>query len=181
MLNPILRLARLCLQISIGRRGPQDMPAVPILLPIMISVYLALSLAIGEALPLLRTDWAPAVAVDTAFLALWYWMLLAVAGRRERYLQTASAVFALQTVLAPLSIATLWLAQWRAATQALQGSSALAAVQLGLTVVSLLWTLLATGHIVRAALERSTTLCLILAFVQMLAESILLGDIYPGH
>jgi hypothetical protein len=181
MLNPMLRLARLCLQISIGRRGPQDMPAVGILLPIAIGAYLALSLALGEALALLRTGWALAVVVDTAFLALWYWMLLALAGRRERYLQTASAVFAIQTLLAPLSIATLWLAQGRAADPALQGSWALESLTTGLDVVSLLWTLLATGHIVRSALERSTALCLILALAQMMAESFLLADIYPGH
>jgi hypothetical protein len=43
------------------------------------------------------------------------------------------------------------------------------------------WTLLATSHIVPAAIERSLGLCLILALAQMFAEDLLLENLNPGY
>ena len=51
------------------------------------------------------------VAADALFMAAWYWLLLVSAHRRERYLQTATALFGLQTVLAAPSMAMIWLMQ----------------------------------------------------------------------
>ena len=132
-------------------------------------------------MPQLHRGWAIAVLADTAFLAAWYWLLLTIAGRRERYVQTASAIFGLQTVLAIPSIAELWLSQWRATNKLTQSSLPLEALDFALMILVLSWTLLATSHIVRAALERSPALCWILAFAQMLTESILLSAMYPGN
>jgi len=154
---------------------------VGILLPLTMSAYVVLSLAIGEAVPSLRAGWLEEVLADTAFLALWYWVLLGLAQRRERYQQTACALFGLQTVLAAPSIGSLWLTQWLSADKSLQSSAFDVVIVVALSSALLVWTLLATSHIVRAALERSMALCLILAFAQMLAEGILLESFNPGH
>jgi hypothetical protein len=181
MLNSILRLARLYLDIAIWRRGPQDVPAVGILLPITMAAYVLLSLAIGESIPSLRPGLLQAMLVDVAFLALWYWLLLRIAGRSERYLQTAIAVFGLQLVVAAPGLAIIWLGLWLPADQLTHVPLYvfLPVVILQFTVP--VWTLLATGHIVRSALERSRVLCLILALAQLLTEGVLLDGFYPRH
>jgi hypothetical protein len=171
MLNVILRIAQLNLQIAWCRRGPQDLPAVGILLPLSIAAYVLLSLAVGAFVPQLHGGWVIAVFLDTAFLAGWYWLLLAMAGRRERYLQTASAVFGLQTLLAAPSIAELWFSQQHPADRV---------PDLVLMLLLTIWTLTATSHIVQAALQRSRTMCWILALMQVLTESMLLSGLYPG-
>ena len=45
-----------------------------------------------------------------------------------------------------------------------------------------IWTLVAIGHILRAALERPLALCLVLALLQMLVEEVLFLRIFgPGQ
>ena len=158
--------------VALWRRGPQDLPAVGILLPLTIGAYVLISIAIGEALPELRTGWAPQVLADTAFVALWYWVLLALARRRERYLQTATALFGLQCVLAAPSIVSAWLLQRFA------HDPTWLAVSYVCAVVVLIWTVAAIGHVLRAALERSLTFCVILAFTQMLVEELVFLSVF---
>src|SRR5579872_739417 len=107
----MLMLVRMYVAIALGRRGPQDLPAVGILLPLTIASYVVVSVAAGALVPQLRAGWTLQVLADTGFLALWYWVLLAFARRRERYVQTAAALFALQTVLAAPNILSGWLLQ----------------------------------------------------------------------
>ncbi len=115
---------------------------------------------------------------DAAFLAAWYWVLLRIAGRRERYVQTASAIFALQTVLAAPGIVELCLSQWRVTDPTARSSSVVAGLDLVLMLAITGWTLIATSYIVRAALERSVMMSWTLAFAQMVAEAILLSATY---
>jgi len=154
------------LDIALWRRGPQDLPAVGILLPLTVLAYVLISVGLGEALPALRVGWAPQVLADAGFVALWYWTLLALARRRERYLQTAAALFGLQCVLAAPSILSAWLLQRFAHDSAWLG------VSYGVALVVLVWTVAAVAHVLRAALERPLGLCVILAFGQMLVEEL---------
>lgn len=163
------------IDIALWRRGPQDLPAVGILLPLTVAAYVLLSGALGEALPALRDRWLPQVFADTAFVALWYWLLLALMRRRERYLQTAAALFGLQTVLAAPTILSAWLLQRFAhdtvwLTVCYAGALAMA-----------VWTVAAIGHVLRAALERPLALCVLLAFAQMLAEELVLLAMFEPH
>ena len=151
-----------------------------ILLPLTMGAYLLLSLAVGAGAPQLRSGWAIAVLADAAFLAAWYWVLLRLVGRRERYVQTASAIFSLQTLLAAPGIVELWLSQWRLTDATARSSSAVAMLDLALMLAVTGWTLIATSYIVRAALERTVVLCWILAFAQMVAEGMLLSSTYSG-
>jgi hypothetical protein len=169
-------LARLFFAIAIWRRGPQDLPAVGILLPLTIAAYVLLSAAVGAVLPSLHPGWLVQVVADALFVAAWYWLLLAIARRRERYLQTATALFGLQTVLAAPSMAMIWLMQRLDQQANLRVPVYIAALALAI------WTLVAIGHILRAALERPLGLCLILALLQMLVEELLFLRIFgPGQ
>jgi hypothetical protein len=165
-MTDLFTLARMYLDIALWRRGPQDLPAVGILLPLTIGAYVFISVALGEALPALRAGWALQVLADTGFVALWYWALLALARRRERYLQTAAALFGLQCVIAAPSIVSAWLLQRFA------HNPAWLAVSYVCAILVLVWNVAAIGHVLRAALERSLTFCVILAFTQMLVEEL---------
>jgi hypothetical protein len=169
-------LLRLYVDIALWRRGPQDVPAVGILLPLTVAAYVLLSTAIGEALPALRPGWLLQVSGDALFVAAWYWLLLLLMQRRERYLQTATALFGLQTMLAAPSIVSVWLVQR-------YGEDALWQVPVFLLALALsLWTLVAIACILRASLERSLGLCLTLAFLQMLVEELVFLAIFgSGH
>ncbi|HEY6451082.1 MAG TPA: hypothetical protein VIX87_00630 [Steroidobacteraceae bacterium] len=167
-------LARLYFQITIWRRGPQDVPAVGILLPLTIGAYVLLSAALGELLPPMRPSWWQELALDVPFMLLWYGGLLALDGRRERYLQTVTALFGVEAVLALPSMACEFLQQHYASDATWQLPVSIAALAL------LIWTLIAVGHILRATLERGLGFCLILAFVQMLAEEMLLIAVFRG-
>ncbi len=50
-------------------------------------------------------SWPALLAVEVSFMLLWYALLLRLVGRRERFLQTATAVFGFQLLLAPLLVA----------------------------------------------------------------------------
>lgn len=182
MILGLRALARLYVDIAIWRRGPQDVPAVSILLPLTAAAYVVLSLVIGEAVPALRPGLVPAVLADTAFLALWYWLLLLLAQRRDRYLQTASALFGLQIMLAAPSLCAAWMSsRYLAQNQIAHAPPGLVALATLLSVAVSAWTLLATSHIVRSAIERSFGLCLILALAQMVAEDLLLERFNLGY
>jgi hypothetical protein len=165
--SALAALLRLYCHIAIWRQGPQDLPAVGILLPLTIGAYVLVSALLGAALPPQRPDWLAELAADVAFVALWYWLLLRIARRSERYLQTATALFGFQTVLAVPSIVSVWLVQRYAEDPLWQAPVYLAALAM------LIWTVLGLGHILRATLERPLGLCLILAFGQIMAEEFL--------
>jgi hypothetical protein len=174
-MTDLFTLARLYFNIALWRRGPQDLPAVGILLPLTIAAYVFVSVALGEALPELRAGWTPQVLADTVFVALWYWALLALARRRERYVQTAAALFGLQCVLAAPSIVSAWLLQRFA------HNPPWLAVSYVCAILILVWTVAAIGHVLRAALERSLTLCVILAFMQMLVEELVFLAVFTSR
>jgi hypothetical protein len=163
----MLMLVRMYVAIAFGRRGPQDLPAVGILLPLTMAAYVLVSVAAGALVPQLRSGWALQVLADAGFLAVWYWLLLALAQRRERYLQTAAALFGLQTVLAAPNILSAWLLQ-----QA-PSNSVWLTVAYVIALAVLIWTVIAIAQVLRAALERPLGWCLLVAFVQLLSEGLL--------
>src|SRR2546429_9925722 len=101
-------LIQLFAQSALLRRGPQDLPASTLLLALTVSAYLGVNLVVSSVLPPVKS-WPAQVLVDTLFTLAWYVALLKLAGRAERILQTATAVFGLQGLLSPLLIASDWL------------------------------------------------------------------------
>jgi hypothetical protein len=171
---PLTALVRLYFDIAICRRGPQQVPAVGILLPITLIAYFLVTTALSLALPvpLSRANRIAEVAVDVVFMALWYWGLLALGGRRERYQQTASAIFGYQLLLAPLIGLSDWLVERYGNDPTLQLPVYL------LYVGVLIWTVMAMAYILRAALERPLWLCVALALSQVLAEGLVLSLLF---
>ena len=157
---------KLFAQISLLRRGPQDLPASRLLLLLTVVAYVAVNCLISSVFPPAR-DWPALLLMDVAFLLLWNALLLRVAGRPERTVQTITAVFGYQLLLAPLLVALQWLAQRFHGDSAWEGP--LLFVWLGLLV----WLIAANSRILRAALEWSTAASVAVVIVQTVAEALL--------
>ena len=165
-------IIRLYAQIALLRRGPQDLPASPLLLVLTVGAFLAVNFVVSSLLPP-DSRWREVLVVATLFTLLWYVLLLRLAGRPERTLQTTTAVFGFQTVLTPLVIGCGWLARRYSPDSAWQVPI--------MCVVLLLyaWVIAANSYIVRAALEWSATSSVVLVILQTAAGGLLLVALFP--
>jgi hypothetical protein len=153
---------RLYTQIALLRRGPQDLPASGLLLVLTVGAYLVVNFLVSSLLPP-DGRWREMLVVATLFTLLWYVLLLRLVGRPERTLQTATAVFGFQTVLAPLVVGCGWL---------VRRFSLDSPWQMPVTCVALLllaWVIAANSYIVKAALEWSATSSVALVILETLA------------
>ena len=179
-------LVKLFTQIALLRRGPQDLPASMLLLTLTIVAYLAVNLLLNGLLPAPvvadaatrvaeaeQPNWSAQLLLDTGFTLVWYVVLLRIAGRPERTLQTATAVFGIQIVLVPLLFLSRWLAP-----RFPQDSPWFVPVTL-LGIVLLVWFVAANSHIVKAALEWSLGASVALAILQILADELLQRALFP--
>jgi hypothetical protein len=167
-------LARLYFDIALWRRGPQDLPGSPAVLPLTVFAYVVITLlairAVDFALPVPagapQQPGAPMILADVILVGVWYWLLLQWSGRRERWTQTLAAVFGCSAWLAAPSVLTSQLALmtpggWRQM------------VALILTLTLLVWGMLINAHILHHALERSLNACIPLVILQQVAEQLL--------
>lgn len=179
-------LAKLFMQIALLRRGPQDLPASTLLLVFTIVAYLAMNLLMNSLLPPLNPagaaakikeadqgSWPAQLMLDTVFTLVWYVVLLRLAGRPERTLQTTTAVFGFQIVLAPLLFFSSWL--W---PQFAHDSTWGVPIAL-FGIVLLGWLIAANSHIVKAALEWSGGASVALVILQILAAELLRRQLFP--
>jgi hypothetical protein len=169
--NALAALLRLYLDIAIWRRGPADVPGVPVLLWLTVLAYIAVTAALSAALRL-HPSWPRELAVDVAYMLAWIWLLLWATGRRARFLQTAAAVFGFQLILAPLSVGVSALTPESPAPGQAQWLLLIA------TLLLIAWIVLATAHIIRAALEWPLAACVPLAIFLFLAEQLLLQSLF---
>jgi len=168
----MLELIRLFTQIALLRRGPQDLPASRLLLAMTVVGYVGVNALVSSVLPP-DPHWQRPLVIDTAFMLLWYTVLLTLAGRPERFVQTTAAVFGFQTVLAPLMIGAEWL---------IRRVGEDATWQLPLTGVGLLlfaWLIAANSHVVKAALGWSASASAALVILQMLVGWLVGFALFP--
>lgn len=143
----MLRLAKAFLDIALWRQTPAHLPASRLLLALVIGAA-ALMEVLGAFLPpsssggiLVRV--AMGVGLPLAFT----WAVLALARRRARFLQAASALLGVG-VLAEIVLYPL------AAMLRVVGESRMVSIPIGLLLyVALIWYLLACAHIWRASLD----------------------------
>ena len=95
----VQQFLRICLDIVLWRRGPQDLPASRLLLAIAVAAYVAVSAVQLALLGETAATWFFFLVIDPLLLAGWMWLVLRLHGRPERFLQTASAVFGTGAVL----------------------------------------------------------------------------------
>lgn len=167
-------LVGLFTQIALSKRGPQDLPASPVLLAVTALAYFVVNVAVATVLPPIEGPWHLHVVIDVVFTLVWYAVLLRALGKPERFLQTATAMFGYQVVLAPLWIAAVYLSRRFTEDALLQFPAAI----VGLAVA--IWIIRAGSYILKAALELPMPGCVVLVILQILTGQLLLVALLPA-
>jgi hypothetical protein len=165
-------LFRLFAQIALSRKGPQDLPASPLLLALTVLGYFLVNYVVNLLMPAVEA-WRLHLLVDVGFTLAWYAILLRAFGKPERFLQTATAIFGYQIVIAPLWIAAAYFLRRYTDDAVLQ----LPAAVIGLAL--LFWVIRAGGYILKAALELPLIACVVLIILQGLAGQLVLLAMLP--
>ena len=167
-------LIQLFTQIALLRRGPQDLPASLLLLGITIVGYYGINFLVISLMPPIQGWQDEHLEVEVAFTLAWYAVLLRLAGRSERTLQTTTAVFGFRAVLSPL----LLISQWLVLRFAKDTTWQLPVYFMWLMLV--VWIIAANSHVVKAALEWSSGASVALVILQILASDLLVLSLFPA-
>src|SRR5689334_17492712 len=95
---------KLFLEIVIWRRGPQDLPASPALLGLAAFLYAVIDVVELHVFPAKVRSLPAYLLIDLGVLLAWLWFLLALFRKRDRFLQTASAVLGVSVLLGAIDI-----------------------------------------------------------------------------
>ncbi|MDR2214952.1 MAG: hypothetical protein LBE59_03830 [Nevskiaceae bacterium] len=168
------RLLRHYLDIALLRRGPDDLPASQTVLVFTVAGCIVISLLASSMLPPTPAQPLVLLALDTAVMLLWVWMALRLAGKPERFLQTATGLFGVQLVLSPLFAVGQWM--FVNSSQGDQMPSPPVAVLLFMIG---LWALIVSARVLRAATGWLTPICIAVMLSQALLVLGLQAMIYP--
>lgn len=176
-------MARATLDMLLLRKGPQDLPARRELLVAVIAIYLLLSSLAYLGLTEITLSVAFSQSVSSlAYLAAFVWIVLAVSGKRARFLQTFMGFVVTATVFNLLEVGPLidllpHLAEMQGVIQEAQQKgteldpAAIEAIRIPtISIVLLLlvytWRLVVMAHIFHHALEitRGRAMALTLLF-----------------
>jgi hypothetical protein len=149
----MIELARLYAQIALLRRGPQDVPAAGFVLAMTLVAYFAVNAILSHAFQKPETPWVRPLLLDTVFMLAWYAVLLRIARHPERYVQTTSAAFGVETLFSPLLLAA------DAVLQRLPKESTWRLPLFFLWLIILVWFVAANSHILRNATEWPMPAC----------------------
>jgi len=119
----MFKLLQTFLDIALWRKGPQDLPASRFLALLVLLVYVLASFVQVHLFKLPLRSAVLIITVDVAMLAGWLWLVLAFFGRRQRFVQTVTALLgvgllltlvdigvrALQLALGAGDLASFWL------------------------------------------------------------------------
>jgi hypothetical protein len=178
MLAKLRALFGVVVDIVLLRRGPEHLPASPTLLALTMGAFVLVAGAVSSLLSTGDPKWPLELAVVTIMTPLWYLAALQLVNKRERFLQTVTALFAVLLLFAPIAlpIASSYMAQAQAFEQTQVPPSALLGLLLLFLVV---WRFAICVRIVRAAFEWSIfpAVMLVLAqeFVMLLVLAALIG------
>lgn len=161
------QLFLLFFDIGMLRKGPQDVPAAPWLLKLLVPVYFAINVLVL----LIDGNWSsalPQTLLDFLLLTGFTWPLLYFSGRRARFPQTLGALLGTDCLISLCAIPAL-------------ASLSTEPTQLGYIAMLMLmiWHWLVTGHILRHALDKSLAFGLGLAFLFVLISSQVMLLLFP--
>ncbi len=167
-------LLRLYSQIALLRKGPQDVPAVGLLLLLTALGYFIVNALMVLLLPLPTGPWLRALLLDVVFTLAWYWALLRMVGRGARFLQTAAAILGYRAVLTPLSLSSEWLLRRLGDNDTWQLPVSV------VYIIVLAWMVGASGRVLQAALEWPMPACVALVILEFIAGWMLMFGVLPG-
>ncbi len=170
--------------ITLARRGPEDLPTSARLLVVTTALYLLLfsllSLVLGQPLGALLGP----LLVSTAFSLLWVRLLLTLTTHPERFLQTATGIMAIGLVTVPIVVPlNLHLQRIMTEMSKLPSNttpSGNSAVVILLALPITIWIIYAQARVLRAALELRLSQAVMLVIGGQLLELLLLGALFAA-
>jgi hypothetical protein len=135
--------------------------------------YFLISFVFWSLMPS-REPWRLQLLIDIGFSLAWFAVLLRTVGKPERFLQTATAFFGYELLLAPAWIIGITLLQGLKPEDAMY-------VPLVLIVVGLaIWFIRAASYILKAALELPIIVCVLLTILQTFTATLLVRALAPS-
>jgi hypothetical protein len=172
MLGSLRALLGVIVDIILLRRGPEHVPASPALLAVVISVYAAGAAITGALFSPANQPWALELVVAIVATLAFFHVALNVAKKRERFVQTMTAMFAVRAIFTPMLVPMM--GSLMSSIQAKQPASSLLAL---LVLAGMIWVFVIDVRITRSAFEWPTPGALLLVVAQqivMLAIFVLL-------
>lgn len=167
--------ARVYVDIARLQRGPEDLPALPSVLLATVVAYVLVNLGFGSLLPTAPGAHPVALLVaDTLLMLAWVKVMLHLAGKPRRFLQTAMAVFGFQLVLSPLFASGMAFFLRVREDPAWQVPASLLIMVLGI------WALVVNTRIFHSATQWSKPVCVALVIAQALVARGLIMIVFPG-
>jgi hypothetical protein len=178
MLANLRALFGVVFDIVLLRRGPEHLPASPALLGMVVAANFVLAALLYAMMPNVPGSWPLQLLVESAIALLWFHIALGLVGKRERFVQTMTAMFAVSTLFLPVLIPLIsrlrpFLADADATVQPPAGI-VLPAVILGI------WMLAAYVRIVRSAFEWRVFPSVAFILAQNFVSAFLLGVLFAG-
>lgn len=168
-----MQILRLYWDILRLKLGPQDLPVSKQLLVITALAQLGIALVLGATAGEPRAHSQALAVIDCFVVLVWGAVLLRVARRPERFLQTATAIFGC-TLLLHLLISPLALLQLgQDASSGLSVLAAFVSYALGL------WGLIAVARIVNAATGWSMLICILMTILQEVVTLLVAITLFP--
>jgi hypothetical protein len=100
----MLKLLQTFIDIALWRKGPQDLPASRFLLALVCAAYIIASFVQVRLVDLHLRSAAVIIAVDLLMMVTWLWAVLTFLDRRQRFVQTFTAMLGVGVLLALLDI-----------------------------------------------------------------------------
>jgi len=152
------------------RASPADLPTSQPLLAAIFALHTALQVALALQFLPVRDSLPLEALVSGAFSLLWFRFVLQMFARPERFLQTATAAFGVSCLIAPFSVPLA------AAVIPKSGVAVQLSPLLALVIAVGFYVVYVNARILREAIERSTTQCMLI----FLAGDLLAGLIVFG-
>jgi hypothetical protein len=174
MLANLRALFAVVVDIVLLRRGPEHLPASPMLLAILVAAYVAITGLVYHLTSTPDPRWPMVVTLVVVVTMLWYRVALQLVGKSERFTQTLTALFALRVLFTPLDL-PIRITLYSQIQAGVEPSNALALVFL----VQLVWLFVLNVRIVRSAFEWQWPAAIIMVlayeFAVLLAAAALFG------
>ena len=168
-------LARV-VDIVLLRAGPETLPASKGLLAVVVAVNVAVSAAVTAFMPTAPQSWPLQLLVGTIVTVLWFQLAFMLANKPERFLQTATAIFATTTLFLPalIPLVTALLPYLDKPDPAVDPPAALSI----LCALLAIWLLIVQVRIVRAAFEWPNFVAIIFIFGLNFASALVYGVLF---
>ena len=159
-------------QIAISRKGPQDLPASYVLLALTVIGYWVVRYVVSSLAPPAE-HWRMHLLVQVVFTLAWYAVLLRAAGKPERFMQTATAIFGAGLLLQPPGVIAMHFWQELPEQHVLYAPMAILALAIAI------WIIRAGSYVLKHALELPILACVILTILQTFTGEMLMRAVAP--